>query len=190
MGLAAVDTLGIVARSKGTKRLPPELVAKIARELDEIIKTRFDDNQTRAAKQLGISQSHLSKLTSAEAKRGEPVSGPGLYTLLKMREITDRSLDDLLGLTLPSDLSASALEASIERTRMERAAERAERAAERIERAVQGEPTPEGEKLVTRGPRRSKRWNPVGVEKYLQQAQGVRDRARAAKRPKKDKGVA
>ena len=101
-----MTTIGYVG---ATKRLDRRYSEHFARELAKLVKDRFDDNQTKAAKYLGISQPHLSHLIAAEGR------GPGLSVLLRVREATDRSIDELLGLPPPAiDALTKRLEASFE----------------------------------------------------------------------------
>ncbi len=82
-------TLGSVASGKKIER---KYIEHVARELAAVVRDRFEGNQTRAAKSLGISQPHLSHLIAAEGR------GPGLNVLLRLRDYTGRSIDALLGL--------------------------------------------------------------------------------------------
>lgn len=59
--------------------------------LRRVVQEDFGGNGTKAAEALGISQPHLSNMLS-NANRG-----PGVEVLLKLREYTGRSIDELLG---------------------------------------------------------------------------------------------
>jgi len=74
----------------------------------ELVTTKFGNNQTRAAKALDCSQSHISAMVTG-------VRGPGLNTLLALRDYTGRSIDDLLGLdTTPGDALVRELRETVE----------------------------------------------------------------------------
>lgn len=91
------------------KRIERRYIEHVARELDALVKERFDGNQTRAAKQLGISQPHLSALIAGEGR------GPGLSVLILLRHFTNRSIDALLGLPpLPEEESVARFNAALE----------------------------------------------------------------------------
>ncbi len=59
--------------------------------LRRVVEEDFGGNGTKAAEALGFSQPHLSNMLS-QANRG-----PGIEVLLKLREYTGRSVDELLG---------------------------------------------------------------------------------------------
>lgn len=91
------------------KRIERQYMEHVARELAALVRDRFDNNQTRTAKALGISQPHLSHLIAAEGR------GPGLSVLIRLREYTGRSIDALLGLPpLPSDELTERLRAALD----------------------------------------------------------------------------
>lgn len=59
--------------------------------LRRIVNEDFGGNGTKAAEALGFSQPHLSNMLSNASR------GPGVEVLLKLREYTGRSIDELLG---------------------------------------------------------------------------------------------
>lgn len=90
-------------------RLANEYQRHLARELQRIIDERFDGHQTKAARAMGISQAHLSNLTSSHGR------GPGIAVLVQIRQYTGRSIDALLGLPpLPDQELLERLRMSIE----------------------------------------------------------------------------
>ncbi len=88
MAVDPPDTLPPVAK---TKRVSPTVLAAFARVLKKLVDEEYDGNQTRAGKDLGVTQSHISAMQLG-------VRGPGLNTLLLMREKTHMTIDDMLGL--------------------------------------------------------------------------------------------
>lgn len=77
-----------------TKRVDRDLVEHLAREVKRIVDADFGGVQRAAEKRLRISQSHLSQLIRGE----HGARGPGLQVLLKLREYSGKSIDELLGL--------------------------------------------------------------------------------------------
>jgi transcriptional regulator with XRE-family HTH domain len=99
-----------VAAARAKKKIDDAYIAHVARELAKLVDERFDGNQTRAAKALGMSQPHLSHLIAGTSGRG-----PGLSVLILLRHYTNRSIDSLLGLPpLPSDEITERLRMTIE----------------------------------------------------------------------------
>lgn len=80
-----------------TKALERRYAEKLAAVLKPIVERQFDNNQTRAAAAIGISQSHLSQILRSE--------GAGIAVLIRVRSFIDMSIDDMLG--LPSLKSAA-----------------------------------------------------------------------------------
>lgn len=79
-----------------------------ARVVSDYVRERHEDNQTRAAKHLEVSQAHISDIISGK-------KGPGLALLLLMRLETGRSIDDMLGFKVaPADELIERLRATFE----------------------------------------------------------------------------
>lgn len=76
---------------QNTKRLPPQVLAAFAAVFERWIRDAHDDNQTHAAADLGITQSHISAMLQG-------LRGPGLNTLILLRKKTGVSIDEMLGL--------------------------------------------------------------------------------------------
>lgn len=109
MALVRGITLDEVIERKGrSKRVPPEALAHFAAELRRVVEDRYAGNQTRAAKGLDCTQGHISAMLLGNR-------GPGLNTLMAMRDITGRSIDSLLGLPpTPADAMIQQLRESVE----------------------------------------------------------------------------
>ena len=75
-----------------SQRLDPVHVRHLAAIVAEIVERDFDGNLTAAAKRIGISQPHLGQVREGSGK------GAGMRTLIALRQYTQRSIDDLLGL--------------------------------------------------------------------------------------------
>ncbi len=104
MAIAHVDTLACVAGK--TKRVPKQAFEAFARALTKWVNEAHDGNQTAAGHALGISQGHISAMM-----RGD--RGPGLNTILLLREKTGMSADELLGFGPPDvDALTARLQAS------------------------------------------------------------------------------
>lgn len=69
------------------------MAESLARHVKELIDREYGGVQRRAEIGLKISQSHLSALMRPEDRRG-----PGLDVLLRLRAVTRKSIDELLGL--------------------------------------------------------------------------------------------
>ncbi len=82
------DTLPPVAK---TKRVSPAVLTAFARVLKKWVDDEHKGNQTHAGKDLGVTQSHVSAMLAG-------LRGPGLNTLILLREKTHMSLDEMLGL--------------------------------------------------------------------------------------------
>ncbi len=89
-----------------TKRVPRAMQERIATIIRELLQTQ-NVNQVRLAKMLDCSQGNLSALLSGSRS-------PGLNTLLALRTLTQRSIDDLLGLDAPTDELAEQLAQTLE----------------------------------------------------------------------------
>lgn len=92
--MAIVSTVTLPYVASRTRRVPVEPLEHFARFLRDWVLKEFEDNQTHAAKALGVTQGHISAMM-----RGD--RGPGLNTLILMREKTGRSIDELLGFSAP-----------------------------------------------------------------------------------------
>jgi plasmid maintenance system antidote protein VapI len=75
-----------------SKRIPREYLENLGRIVGEIVDRDFGGIQRRAEVGLGISQSHISSLIRAEDR------GVGLEVIIRLRNYTKRSIDELLGL--------------------------------------------------------------------------------------------
>lgn len=96
MAIALVDTIGRVATR--TKRVPQSVLDAFARALSRWVSEKCEGNQTLASSILGISQGHISALMLG-------TRGPGLPTIILVREKTGLSADELLGFG-PPDVDA------------------------------------------------------------------------------------
>jgi transcriptional regulator with XRE-family HTH domain len=84
------------------------VLAHFAKELERVVRERYENNQTRAAKALDCTQGHISAMLLGNR-------GPGLNTLMAMRDITGRSIDSLLGLSpTPADNVIAQLRQTLE----------------------------------------------------------------------------
>ncbi len=91
-----------------TKRVSTAILEHVSEVVRKLVEERFEGNQTSAAKALDCSQSQVSAMISK-------TRGPGLNTLLALRELTDRSIDSLLGLPmLPSEELLQALRQTLD----------------------------------------------------------------------------
>lgn len=94
--------------SKQTKKIPEEARKAFARELQRLVDTKYEGNQTRAGKALQVTQGHISALLNGER-------GPGLNVLLLMRLETGKSIDEMLGFAAnPKDEMDKRLVSSVE----------------------------------------------------------------------------
>lgn len=130
----AIDDALTLARVGKTKKIERKYVEHFARELARIVRDEYDNNQTRAAKALGLSQAHISSLSNASSR------GPGLSALLVMRDKTGQSIDELLGLPPPPQGALemrmrASLDFEVARLRAEAARDRELAAKEREEAA-------------------------------------------------------
>lgn len=91
MALTRAVTLAYVARTKAVSKQVQEAFGRV---LTRWVNDTCDGNQTHAAKLLKVSQSHISAMMKGDR-------GPGLNTLILMREKTGLSIDEMLGLGLP-----------------------------------------------------------------------------------------
>lgn len=110
MAVVQAITLTCMAREgrPRTKRIPPEMFERVSKLVDELVRTRFDNNQTYAARELECSPGTVSAMINK-------TRGPGLNTLLALRDITGRSIDDILGLEpTPADKAIRELRESVE----------------------------------------------------------------------------
>lgn len=89
--LTDADTLVFVGEPK---RIDPALTTHLASIVRRVVDEDFGGRQRQAEKGLGISQSHISQLL----RGGAGDRGPGLAVLLRLREYTQLSIDELLGL--------------------------------------------------------------------------------------------
>lgn len=109
-----VVTLPFVAGK--TKKLDRKYVEHLRSILLPIVKDRFDDNQTAAAKAMRVSQPQLNAVLRGDASRAV-----GIVFLLAIRDyLRNYSLDELLGLEPPSvsvDLVESAMQRVLDRNR-------------------------------------------------------------------------
>lgn len=106
MAIGLTNTLGSVART--TKRVPRAAFEHFGRVLRAWVDDVHDGNQTAAAKQLGVTQGHISAMILGNR-------GPGLNTLILMREKTGKSIDEMLGLgPPPAEELAARLQASFD----------------------------------------------------------------------------
>lgn len=105
MAINSTITLGCMARAQ-TKRVPQAVVDHFCRELTQWVNEAHGGNQSSAAKSLGVTQSAISGVMTG-------ARGPGLQLLLRLREKTGKSCDELLGVgpspdtTLVEQLRAS-----------------------------------------------------------------------------------
>lgn len=72
--------------------LDPKEARHLADVLRPIVDERFDGNATKAAKAIGIAQSHMSQILAARGR------GAGIHVLKRIRAFTGLTIDDLLGL--------------------------------------------------------------------------------------------
>lgn len=91
MAIRGGDTVPDMAGEKRTKRIDSDALEHFGRELGRWVQEAHAGNQTAAGRALGLSQGHISAMIAG-------VRGPGLPTLIALREKTGRSIDDLLGL--------------------------------------------------------------------------------------------
>lgn len=92
MAIGLRNTLGSVSRT--TKRVPKAAFEHFGRVLRAWVDDVHGGNQTAAAKQLGVTQGHISAMILGNR-------GPGLNTLIMLREKTGRSIVEMLGLGPP-----------------------------------------------------------------------------------------
>lgn len=94
--------------SKQTKKIPEKARQAFARELQHLVDTKYEGNQTKAGRALQVTQGHISALLNGER-------GPGLNVLLLMRLETGKSIDEMLGFaSAPSDELRERLVSSVE----------------------------------------------------------------------------
>lgn len=79
-----------------TKRIDDELRQRFGRRLSAWVEEKHGGNQSAAARELGVTQSHISATISG-------ARGVGLHFLLVFAAATDTTLDELLGMTKGSD---------------------------------------------------------------------------------------
>lgn len=100
--------MSVADRKQKTKRVPPEALSHFATELRRVVDERYGGNQSAAAKGLDCTQGHISAMLLGNR-------GPGLNTLMAMRDMTGRSIDSLLGLPpTPADAMIQQLRESVE----------------------------------------------------------------------------
>src|SRR4051812_13812967 len=88
------------------KSVEREVAEHFSGEVARLVRERYDGNQSLAARSLGMTQSHISSIITG-------TRGPGLNALLMMRNITGRSIDELLGLPRSNIDLAGAATASV-----------------------------------------------------------------------------
>lgn len=119
IALGSRNRLAVMGRKQGTG-LTEEQAKHLAEELRPYLE-RFDDNATRMAKAWGVAQSQMSQILSGRGR------GAGVAVLIRLRQATGRSLDELLGLKPlgPSidDRIRSAVDDALDRALEGRAAE-------------------------------------------------------------------
>jgi hypothetical protein len=89
----------------GSKTLPPEMRAAVAAEVEALIASHAPKTLRQIAVVVGIPEGMLSTL-----RRGE---GVGILTLLKLRELRKKPIDELLGLEPVKKAEDDALTARI-----------------------------------------------------------------------------
>lgn len=97
-----IDPRAILRVVAKTKRVTPDVLAAFADVLGRWVKEHHGGNQTRAGKALGVTQSHVSAMLTGQR-------GPGLNTLILMRDQTGLSIDTMLGLVPPKQAQAQDL---------------------------------------------------------------------------------
>jgi transcriptional regulator with XRE-family HTH domain len=154
-----------------TKAISEAMNRRVGAVIAEVVREQFAGNQSRAAEALGLSQSHLSNLMSGRSGRGV-----GLPVLLILREKTNRSIDDILGLTgTPEEMSISQLRESIAESA--KAREAMLKAAELLVQAAEKPSQP----ALPRQKRR--KWTEAQEVKYRHAAQKIADAEAAKKTP-------
>src|ERR1041385_6626823 len=152
-------TIRSMAKSKA---IPRDIVERVGEILREIVEKDFGGNETRAGKQLGLSQAQVNDLCNLK-----PGKGVGLGTLLALRRYTKRGLDDLCGFHPDPlhDQIIARLQASIERA---------------VARGIEQHDAKTAEHPAV--PKKSKKgWTEMQEVKYRAAAQGVRDEEAKAK---------
>jgi transcriptional regulator with XRE-family HTH domain len=87
MAIARESTVDPMRR---TKRVDPAILEHFGRELATWVRDNCEDNQSAAARALGVTQGHISAMING-------TRGPGLQTLVVLADKTGRSIDSLLG---------------------------------------------------------------------------------------------
>ena len=87
----AANIVNVAAEPRGKKSLDSEMAERVARSVERMVDDRFLGNRSAAAEALGISQPHLSNIINRK-------TSVGIVFLLKLRQVSGRSLDDLLEL--------------------------------------------------------------------------------------------
>lgn len=108
MALGEGNTLPPVAK---TKRVSRTVLDAFAAVLKKWVDEEYKGNQTHAGKALGVTQSHVSAMLNG-------VRGPGLNTLILMRDKTGYTIDQMLGLD-PIPVRTAADEAAMRRVSRE-----------------------------------------------------------------------
>lgn len=91
IALSTVDTLSCVASTKGLEASYRDHLAQVMRE---ILDRDFGGVQRAAAAKIGINQSQISQILRGSSGG----RSAGIVVLVRLREYTKRSIDDLLGL--------------------------------------------------------------------------------------------
>ncbi|HYE91591.1 MAG TPA: hypothetical protein VEA38_11255 [Terriglobales bacterium] len=81
------------------RRLPHEMSKRVGDLIRSIVENDFGGLQNKAAEALDLSPAHLSLLLQECNTRG-----PGIATLLAIHDHTGLSIDEILGLELPSQV--------------------------------------------------------------------------------------
>lgn len=96
MAVGRADTFVTVAK---TKRVSPAVLKTFGGVLKTWVDKEHAGNQTHAGKALGVSQSYVSAMLGG-------IRGPGLNTLILMRDQTGLTIEQMLGLAPPRRVSA------------------------------------------------------------------------------------
>lgn len=91
IALRCVDTLSYVSATKGLEAAYRDHLARVMRE---ILDRDFGGVQRAAAARIGINQSQISQILRGSSGG----RSAGIVVLVRLREYTKRSIDDLLGL--------------------------------------------------------------------------------------------
>jgi hypothetical protein len=89
--LASANGSSVTIEAVSRKKLDPKTADRIRDAIREVVRERFNGNQRAAADALDISPPHLSDILNKNRDAGT-------NTLISLRNMTGRSLDEILGL--------------------------------------------------------------------------------------------